>query len=68
MLNLKIATLVVYLLIATGVGAGGSALFISMNSSASADATAVLNCKQPIRPAEPRRHADTVNSGRDKEF
>lgn len=26
MLNLKIATLVVYLLIATGVGAGGSAL------------------------------------------
>lgn len=67
MLNLKITTLIVYLLLAGGVGAGGS-YFISMNSSASADATAVLNCKTPGRAAEPSRHVDPVNTGRDKEY
>lgn len=67
MINLKIMWLVMYLLIAGGLGAA-TTYFISNNSSASADATAVLNCKQPVRPAERSRHVDPVNSGLDKEY
>jgi hypothetical protein len=67
MLNLKVTSLIVYLVLAGAVGAGSTYL-ISMNSFASADATAVLNCKNPSRSAEPLRHVDPVNSGRNKEY
>jgi hypothetical protein len=72
MLNLKITTLLLYLLLAGGVGAG-SMFFIRNDNTALADATAVMNCKAPdfpteTRRVEPRRHVETVNSGRDKEY
>jgi len=67
MLNLKITTLVIYLLVAGGIGAG-SMFVIRNDSTASADATAVMNCKAPDHPAEPRRHVEPVNSGRNKEY
>lgn len=69
MLNLKVSTLMMYLILAAGVSAAGTTIFINMNNTASADATAVLNCKQPpVRSAETFRHADTVNTGRSKEY
>lgn len=68
MLNLKVSTLVIYLIVSAGVSAAGTTVFIKMNSTASADAAAVLNCKPPARSAETFRHADPVNTGRNKEY
>lgn len=69
MVNLKVSTLAIYLVIAAGVSAAGTTLFINTNSAATADVTAVANCKQPpVRSAETFRHADTVNTDRTKEY
>ncbi|HGC8067015.1 TPA: hypothetical protein ACI1IR_004375 [Yersinia enterocolitica] len=68
MLNLKVTTLVVFLVASAGIGAAGSAIVMKMTSIATADATAVLNCKPSAQPAEKFRHADPVNTGRNKEY
>lgn len=65
MLNIKITTLVIIMAVAASVGVAGTALVMT-SSSASADATAVLNCKP--QTAEPLRHVDPVNTGRNKEY
>jgi hypothetical protein len=68
-INLKVSTLVMCLIIAAGISAAGTSLFFNMRNTASADATAVLNCKQPPdRSAETFRHAEPVNTGRNKEY
>ncbi|WP_443694903.1 hypothetical protein [Pseudomonas sp.] len=69
MINLKITTLIMYLVVAAGVSAGGTMFLIHMNNTASVDAMAVMNSKsQPVRPAETFRHIDPVNTGRTKEY
>lgn len=69
MFNLKITTLMMYLVVAAGIGAGGTMFVIHMNNTATANATAVMNQKpQPIRPTETLRHVETVNTGRTKEY
>lgn len=65
MLNLKITTLVIFMVVSAAVGVAGTTLIMTA-TSASADATAVLNCKP--QAAEPLRHVDPVNTGRNKEY
>lgn len=67
MLNLKVTTLIMFLVVSAGVGAAGSTIVMRTNSPAATDANAALNCK-PSPRAETFRHADTVNTGRDKEY
>jgi len=68
MLSLKASTLALCVIASAGIGAAGSAVVLNMTSSASADASASLTCKPTARPAETFRHADPVNTGRNKEY
>lgn len=69
MINLKVSTLVICLIVAAGMSAAGTSFFFSMRNTISTDATAVANCKQPtVQPAETFRHAESVNTGRNKEY
>lgn len=68
MINLKVSTLVMCLIVAAGISAAGTSLFFNMRNTASADAPAVLNCKPPVRSAETFRHVEPVNTGRNKEY
>ena len=67
MLNLKVTTLITLLIVSAGVGAVGSTIVMRTNSPAATDASTAMNCK-PSPRAETFRHADTVNTGRDKEY
>jgi hypothetical protein len=67
MLNIKIIYLV--LLVAGSAVVGGAGTAVYMNSAmATADASAVLNCKPERRPAETFKHVDPVNTGSDKGY
>ena len=68
MLSLKASTLALCVVASVGIGAAGSAVVMKMTSSATADATASLSCAPATRPAETFRHADPVNTGRNKEY
>ncbi|EIC0560688.1 hypothetical protein NWJ54_004514 [Salmonella enterica] len=67
MLNIKIVYLVLLLAGSAVVGGAGTAIYIN-SASATADASAVLNCKPEQRPAETFKHVDPVNSGRNKGY
>ncbi|KIZ48467.1 hypothetical protein UM91_22085 [Pseudomonas oryzihabitans] len=67
MLNIKIVTLVLLLAGSAAIGGAGTAIYIN-SASASAEATAVLNCKPERPPEETFRHVDPVNSGRNKGY
>ncbi|CZZ75360.1 MULTISPECIES: hypothetical protein [Gammaproteobacteria] len=67
MLNIKVITLVLLLAGSAVIGGAGTAVYIN-SASATADATAVLNCKPDQRPAETFKHVDPVNTGRDKGY
>ena len=66
MLNIKVVTLVLLLAGSAVVGGAGTAVYIN-SASASAEATAVLNCK-PEHRRETFKHVDPVNTGNDKGY
>lgn len=66
MLNIKIVTLVLMLVGSAVIGGAGTAIYVN-SASASADATAVLNCK-PQHPPETFKHVDPVNTGSNKGY
>lgn len=66
MLSLKASTLALCVIASAGIGAAGSAVVMTMTSSATASAS--LTCQPTARPAETFRHADPVNTGRNKEY
>ena len=67
MLNLKVTTLIMFLVVSAGVGAAGSTIVMQTNKPTATTPTAALDCK-PSPRAETFRHADTVNTGRNKEY
>ncbi|MBD8483930.1 hypothetical protein [Pseudomonas coleopterorum] len=68
MLSLKASTLAMCVVASVAIGAAGSMVVMKMTSSANADASASLTCQPTTRPAETFRHADPVNTGRNKEY
>lgn len=63
MLNLKVTTLVIFLVASAAVGAAGSTAITRMTSSV----TAVSDCKQ-LYPSETRKKGVIVNSATGKEY